>query len=422
MKPPATTAVFAPQTPLAQSRPGAGVVQPVLSIGKKGPATFYHIEEHEINAFIAEVQKNIAANNNVSQDFDRALRENPARLRRVISKWINAPEHRQGAQKGVLKPERDSRGKLLKARERAFEDWESFAVAAAAESRAFAMKAAERQAAREVVVDPQIRDLLVKVVEERIPAALMQYDGVSPSDIEKLKGKNARVYLPYVSAASLAQILANPRKANFQELVAAIHDVQEILYHARNDRLILQGVTKEEDRNKANVHALPAERYQGTVYEASQYVRKPVDRAWRGPQATPRPSNPHVATALALGNPTDMGPSMTAARMFILAEHGRATPTEMAALARAIFAFWNRAYRRDITDIHRYHNTMDMAANFGVPYNAPEISRSVRQPAWQSAYTPEPVPAFAPVTPLPASPLLPPLAPRTPRPSRGVLL
>lgn len=74
-----------------------------------------------------------------------------------------------------------------------------------------------------------------------------------------------------------------------------------------------------------------------------------------------------------LDNPTDMGPSMTAARMFVLAAAGGARSHQIEALALALFAFWNRTYRRDITDIHRYHFTMDMAANFGVDYDPTQV-------------------------------------------------
>lgn len=46
-----------------------------------------------------------------------------------------------------------------------------------------------------------------------------------------------------------------------------------------------------------------------------------------------------------------------------------ADPQMKESIAYALMALWYTDYRRDLTDIHRYHFVMDMAANFGVPYN-----------------------------------------------------
>jgi hypothetical protein len=184
--------------------------------------------------------------------------------------------------------------------------------------------------------------------------------------------KNRRTYLEYVrskTTTTLLDVLGSPSSFGFAELVAAIHDVQEILYQSRNEAL-LNDYPEEQQRNQMNRHALPMDLYKGSILGVGGLAfRTQMDRGWRGPNATPRPSNEHIKAALLLGNPTDMGPSMTAARMFVLARDGKADTSRLRSLALAIFAFWNRNYRRDITDVHRYHFTMDMAANFGVSYS-----------------------------------------------------
>jgi hypothetical protein len=43
---------------------------------------------------------------------------------------------------------------------------------------------------------------------------------------------------------------------------------------------------------------------------------------------------------------------------------------EKTAVAYALFAFWARTYNQGLTPVHTFHETMDVAYNFGVPYKA----------------------------------------------------
>ncbi|KVU10236.1 hypothetical protein WK61_23220 [Burkholderia ubonensis] len=308
------------------------------------------------------------------QAFTEYLEADPARLKHVITKWAGAPAHK--SIKGDFARPQDAQPK---AKVRNYEDADSLAFALLAEAHSKQKKQDEKAYATEVMNDPAIYASLVKLINEQIPKALLSYE-MMIGNLGSLTPKNRRTYLEYVRTdadTSVMDVLRAPGKHTFGELVAAIHDVQELLYQVKNEEL-LPTHKDETARNLANPHALPPERYQGSVFVGMSaespngmpvITRAPVDRKWRGSEATPRPSDPHVRTAMLLGNPTDMGPSMTAARMFVLATHGGATSSQIHALALALFAFWNRIYRRDITDVHRYHFTMDMAANFGVSYS-----------------------------------------------------
>ncbi|WP_010111060.1 hypothetical protein, partial [Burkholderia oklahomensis] len=312
------------------------------------------------------------SNATLKDDYTEYLGTDRARLVHVVRKWAASPAH-QGIKAFVPLPQ--GGGKPVKARARAYDTNDSFAAALLAEARSLDKKRNEKAYALEIVGNEDIRSELVGLIAEQIPQALDSYHTTIDA-VAKLDPKNRRTYLEYVrtnQATTIEQVLTSPGQHSFGELVAAIHDVQELLYQTRNAEL-LRTVPNEQERNRQNMHALPPDKYFGSTYsdDGTSIERTPVDRAWRGQDATPRPSNPHVRTAMRLNNPTDMGPSMTAARMFVLAAAGGAGSQRIEALALALFAFWNRTYRRDITDIHRYHFTMDMAANFGVGYDPTE--------------------------------------------------
>ena len=64
------------------------------------------------------------------------------------------------------------------------------------------------------------------------------------------------------------------------------------------------------------------------------------------------------------------GRSMTTARMMQLVEMLGGDESHKTAVAYALFAYWRRTYNKGLTPIHTFHETMDVAHNFGVPYEA----------------------------------------------------
>jgi hypothetical protein len=106
----------------------------------------------------------------------------------------------------------------------------------------------------------------------------------------------------------------------------------------------------------------------------SEFERRPLGD-YRGQSATPLQSNAQVATAGKLGYPVSLGPSRTTGKLMMLAQATGATPAMKEAIAWAIFSLWYTDYRRDLTDIHRYHFVMDMASVFGVPYDPVGVPR-----------------------------------------------
>lgn len=361
-----TGATGLPPPSMAARAPASGIVQAKLTISKDV------IQPDQVDALLARLP-GLIVEPTLKQEYEAYLASDHARLAQVVGKWADAPAHSSG---DSLVPAPTN---ALKAKMRSYDSVDSFVFAALSEAQAKQKKSDEKAYAMEIAEDPGILVDLVGLIQDAIPAALQLY-GKSIDEVAALKPHNRRSYLEYVrrdQKTDIANVLRSPGSHTFGELVAAIHDVQELLYQAKNEELLAQ-YPKEEERNRHNIHALQPERYRGSVFLGMSadtpnglplLIRTPVQRAWRGKDATPRPTDPHVRTAMMLGNPSDMGPSMTAARMFVLATAGGADSARIHSLALALFAFWNRIYRRDITDVHRYHFTMDMAANFGVSYS-----------------------------------------------------
>ncbi|MES2441542.1 MAG: hypothetical protein V4574_01820 [Pseudomonadota bacterium] len=66
--------------------------------------------------------------------------------------------------------------------------------------------------------------------------------------------------------------------------------------------------------------------------------------------------------------PVWAGRSMTTARMMQMVEMLGGGAAHKTAVAHALFAYWKRTYNKGLTPIHTFHETMDVAHNFGVPY------------------------------------------------------
>jgi hypothetical protein len=78
--------------------------------------------------------------------------------------------------------------------------------------------------------------------------------------------------------------------------------------------------------------------------------------------------NNWIATARAFKLPISAGPSMTTARMLEALVLIGASKASKKAMVWAIFGLWNTTYYRSTSGIHTFHEVMDIAKNYGVPY------------------------------------------------------
>lgn len=163
----------------------------------------------------------------------------------------------------------------------------------------------------------------------------------------------------------IADVLANPAGYGFSDKLVTLHDTMEYL-------------------NKQGKVSLPRDRSLGTYFRINnfgqpEYSRRPIegtadfrfndkDPQGRYQHYTLKENSGYVMAARVQGMPVWAGPSFTTGRMLMMAEWAGAPVEEIKALAWGIFAFWNRCYPGYATWVHRFHEVMDMAGNFGVYY------------------------------------------------------
>jgi hypothetical protein len=192
----------------------------------------------------------------------------------------------------------------------------------------------------------------------------------SPRVLAPLLDEGVNLKLPYQplykkTGASIARVLKQPDAYYFEDRVVTLHDVTEFL-----------------KKNLKSAVEVPPEKSTGTYFRINdfgtpEYTRRPIqgtaDFRYKTEPNEPdrytlKENSGYVMAARVMGMPIWAGPSFTTGRLMRMAEWAGATAQEYEALAWAIFAFWNQCYPTSSTWVHRYHEVMDMAANWGVPF------------------------------------------------------
>jgi hypothetical protein len=175
-------------------------------------------------------------------------------------------------------------------------------------------------------------------------------------------------------SAHIAKVLKDPDAYHFQDHVVTLHDCCSWF-----------------KKKAGGLVEAPAERTLGTFVRVNatgepEYSRRPLQgtadfRYKNDDQArahyTLKENSGFVMAARLQGMPIWAGPSFTTARLMMMAEWTGASPAEFEALAWGIFAFWNQCYPTSSTWVHRFHEVMDMASNWGVPFSPFAYPRSV---------------------------------------------
>jgi len=165
--------------------------------------------------------------------------------------------------------------------------------------------------------------------------------------------------------ADLLRVLKDPDAFYFEDLMVTLHDLMTVAL-----------------KLAPTLMTVPRDRTLGTYFRISEqgepsWSRRPIEGSEDFRYKTPKGAGQHftlkensgfVMAARVQGMPLWAGPSFTTARMMHLAQLAGARADELEALAWGIFAFWNQCYPTSSTWIHRFHEVMDMAANWGVPY------------------------------------------------------
>ncbi|MFE9411622.1 DUF4157 domain-containing protein [Streptomyces sp. NPDC006704] len=180
--------------------------------------------------------------------------------------------------------------------------------------------------------------------------------------------------LPEVGGGIQA-VLRDPEKHSFRDKIMVLHDLMEYFGPARHfprtmgtDQLAEVG--GQDIQSTAGINPVTGARIETTDRGQNLVpnLRKPGEM-----KEHPSTRNEHSDTtkfARAHRVPVWAGQSFTAARMFKLAQAAGGTKREIAAVAWGIFAFWRLDFDHTTAlAYHTLHEVMDIAQNFGVPYD-----------------------------------------------------
>jgi hypothetical protein len=178
------------------------------------------------------------------------------------------------------------------------------------------------------------------------------------------------------NSRGLRAMLKNPYDYSFREKVMGIHDFVEYFTTvdgssgrplAMNPSRAQYAFTLEVDEHGRRVRGpddLEAERPVGWVRDKAG--------EWSRTRHALDESSPWVTLARERNIPIWDGPSYTAARLMKYVDIFHGGALEKAAVAWAMAAFWRLHYDHRETPAHTFHEVLDVAQNFGVPYSLNE--------------------------------------------------
>jgi hypothetical protein len=168
----------------------------------------------------------------------------------------------------------------------------------------------------------------------------------------------------------MAAVLEHPEKYSQADKIVVLHDLMEYLGDpghgnpATAGTDLLVGPATSRFLSTKEIDPVTGRRTEGTKSRGMRTEN------WRGPLATRDEADPTTLLARQHNVPVGPGQSFTTVRMLHLGAEAGGTTGELGAMAWALFAFWRVNY--DHTSrlaYHTLHETLDMASNFGVPYN-----------------------------------------------------
>ncbi|AOY81345.2 DUF4157 domain-containing protein [Moorena producens JHB] len=179
--------------------------------------------------------------------------------------------------------------------------------------------------------------------------------------------------------------LNDPKDLSIKDCIMAMHDMSETLFRDQALPLINAGFPKldkiphevgnEDERPeewKATVEFdINTKKADRRIASISTRKGEKQDRGKLN-LGTRNESSEQTKAARKATMPIEAGISNTTQRMMQMANKAKANIEEKEALALGLFAFWNASkggYPSSATPVHTYHEVMDMAANFGVPYD-----------------------------------------------------
>jgi hypothetical protein len=256
-----------------------------------------------------------------------------------------------------------------------YTSWESLARALLGEVRSRPNREVEKALAEQAEGSDYVNDMLgkyLKFIGDRL-ADSRKYEKVKKA-VFPLLGRYSGEYGHWYPFGGMKKCLHEPEKVSFKNRVAAIHDIANV-FKAHLWEYAEIPTTKEWGRA-----LVPQEGGGYTVMEA--HLKDGNSLAFRvgglgKKNATLCEENEIIQAYRELDLPVGFGPSYTTGRTLQVC-HSICAHNEMGeeaaklwsnAIAWGLFAFWNLYYEQRYSRNHTFHEVMDMAKNYGVPYS-----------------------------------------------------
>ncbi|CAL9395624.1 hypothetical protein SUDANB145_01357 [Streptomyces sp. enrichment culture] len=168
----------------------------------------------------------------------------------------------------------------------------------------------------------------------------------------------------------MAAVMEHPEKYGQADKITVLHDLMDYLTDPTHGRPRTAGsdVLGEPPLNRfLNTKEIDPATGRRTESTTSRGLRS---QRWNGPLVTREETDPTTELARRHNVPVWAGQSNTTVRMLFLGEMAGGTARELGAMAWALFAFWRINYDHTTRlAYHTLHETLDIASNYGVPYN-----------------------------------------------------
>ena len=202
-----------------------------------------------------------------------------------------------------------------------------------------------------------------------IPKIYQQFTDTSNSTINQhFSPKYRGRYWPWYSLAvgsNFSDVFQHPEAYKIPAKIAALHDLTDYIFNlgrqGTQHKQYLNIVYVPSQKSVASSH-IPGKKIDLERHHVDQTVGNRLHR-------TINQHHESMIAARLFAKPVEVGASYTTGRFMQLASCSGATLTELEALAWGLFAFWNQSYTTSASGIHRLHFVMDMASNYGVPYD-----------------------------------------------------
>jgi hypothetical protein len=219
---------------------------------------------------------------------------------------------------------------------------------------------------------------------ERFDAFENEVDGSAVFSMGKIRGSYRQIGSYKEGGMKLNVVnFLQALSQSFETNIAVIHDMMEHLSGPGGGAKFPTSLAGEvpEPQDKAYETTLLDEEGTGLERRTRRNAEGEIDKKGmkgRSNVGTRDVKDIDTITGMAMNAPMLAGKSMTTARMMELVEWAGGNAWDKIAVAWAIFAYWKHNYPASTVPFHTFHEVMDIAKNYGVPYKPffyPDLER-----------------------------------------------